>query len=140
MIAAADTEKITSMKETAFKLPDLSRKEFIYWVFRRRKRMTVVGASMYPLLKPGDEVLWNPFGYRKNQPEIGDIVIAWHPGRSNLKIIKRISAVLPDGTLNLQGENPFESTDYFRVPASKILGKVTCIFLMAEEKRASRSQ
>ena len=128
------------MKQTAYELPDLPRKEFLLWIFRKRKRLTIEGASMFPLLKPGDEILWDPQAYRKVLPEIGDIVIAWHPGRSNFKIVKRISATLPDGTLNLQGENPFESTDYFRVPASKILGQVTCIFLTADEKRSSRSK
>ena len=83
---------------------------------------------MIPLLKPGDEVLLDPRAYRHMAPEIGDIVVVPHPAKPNLKIIKRIAAVHLDGTVNLQGENPFESTDFDAVPAGTILGKVTSRF------------
>ncbi len=83
---------------------------------------------MFPSLKPGDEVLLDPRAYRRAAPQIGDIVVAPHPSSPELNVIKRIAALNPDGTVNLKGENPFESTDFHAVPAGTILGKVTSRF------------
>ena len=127
------------MKNSTFKLPDLTRREYLLWFLRKRKRFTVVNVSMFPILRPGDTVLMDRKAYQTHMPEIGDIVVAWHAAKKDLKIIKRVTAVFPSGELNLQGENPFESTDFNRVPMSKIIGKVTCMFLSAEEKNPSNS-
>ena len=127
------------MKESSFKLPEISRKEYLRWLLRKRRRFKVTGLSMFPVLKPGDEVLIDPKAYYISQPEVGDIVVACHPARIDYKIIKRIASLLPDGALNLQGENPFESTDFNRVPASKIIGKVTSMFFSEEEKQKANS-
>ena len=113
-------------------LPDADFGERLRWLFRRRKRFTVTGASMFPILKPGDQVLLDPRAYVRKPPAVGDIVVAVHPARRDLKIIKRVTRVLADGTLNLEGENIFETTDFRRVPASTIVGKVTSIFFRAE--------
>ena len=109
-------------------LPDSEFVEILRWLFRRRRRFTVSGASMFPILKPGDQVLLNHRAYARKLPRVGDIVVAMHPARKNLKIIKRITRVHEDGTLNLEGENIFETTDFRRVPASTIVGKVTSVF------------
>ena len=83
---------------------------------------------MYPLLRPGDEVLVDPQAYSRRSPEIGDIVVAQHPGRVDLKLVKRVAGLHADGSLDLHGENPFETTDFNRLPLKTILGKVTCLF------------
>ncbi len=127
------------MKATSFVIPQISRREYFLWLLRRRKRFKVAGASMFPLLKPGDEVLIDQRAYNHNRPESGDIVVAWHPGRSDLKIIKRVAAVFEDGTVSLQGENPFESTDFNRVSPGKIIGKVTCVFYSPSDKPTTNS-
>ena len=66
--------------------------------------------------------------YRRRPPAKGDIVVAEHPLMADKKIVKRVSVVHPDGRVDLQGENPFETTDFRSVPASKIIGKVTSVF------------
>lgn len=125
-----------TMKASSFKLPDVTRKEFALWLLRRRKRHKVTGASMFPLLKPGDEILYDKRAYRHESPEVGDIVVALHPSKRDFRIVKRVTRRREDGTFNLQGENPFETTDFKAVPASKILGKVTCVFYRAENNNS----
>ncbi|HUF37077.1 MAG TPA: S24/S26 family peptidase [Anaerolineales bacterium] len=107
--------------------------EFILWLLNRRIRFTVKGSSMFPILKPGDQVLIDPSAFRRRSPNVGEIVVALHPGGEALKIIKRVAKVHPDGQLDLQGENLFETTDYRAVEPGKILGKVTSIFSAHED-------
>ncbi len=86
---------------------------------------------MLPLLKPGDEVLVNPTAYQHAPPRPGDIVVAWHPRQSNLRLVKRVTAVYDDGRYDLTGDNPNESTDsrfFGPVAAGKIVGQVTSRF------------
>ena len=86
---------------------------------------------MLPLLKPGDEILINPGAYRHAPPRPGDIVVAWHPQRPNLRLVKRVTGITPDGQIILQGDNPAESTDsrfFGPVASTKIVGQVTSLF------------
>ncbi len=85
---------------------------------------------MFPLLKPGDEVLAAPRAYRHTPPMIGDIVVLWHPEKEQ-KIIKRIADVLADGGIVVHGDNPAESVDsraFGAVRLDAVLGKVTSKF------------
>lgn len=102
-------------------------KELILWILRLRRRYGVTGASMFPLLKDGDEVLVDPRAYRQQRPRVGDIVIAQHPTQANLQIIKRVGEVMEDGRFHLKGDNPDQSSDSI-VPANLILGRVTSKF------------
>lgn len=102
--------------------------ELLLWLARRRRRFRVTGHSMQPLLKPGDEVLINPRAYAGASPRPGDLVVARHPLRPNIKIIKRVTAVATNGGVILHGDNPPESTDsrvFGPVPPRLITGKVT---------------
>ncbi len=86
---------------------------------------------MAPLLQPGDEVLVNRRAYRRASPRPGDIVVARHPYRTDLRVVKRIASVLENGDCELEGDNRSESTDsrYFGpIPAERILGRVTSRF------------
>ena len=86
---------------------------------------------MAPLFRPGDELLINPRAYRRKPPHPGDIVVARHPYRTDLRLIKRVAAVLEDGSCILEGENPSESTDsrsFGALPPERILGRVTSRF------------
>ncbi len=83
---------------------------------------------MVPTLKEGDVLLYSPRAYSAVFPHVGDVVIAHHPSRSDLKIVKRVMDVTEDGRLFLVGDNPAETTDsrhFGHVPIDEILGKVT---------------
>lgn len=105
--------------------------ELLLWLLRRRRRFRVVGNSMIPLLNPGDEVLVNLKAYCKKNPSLGDIVVAQHPLQPNLRLIKRVAAVLENGECFLEGDNPAESTDsrsFGSIASEQILGRVTSRF------------
>lgn len=105
--------------------------ELLLWLLRLRKRFRVTGASMLPLLEPGQEVLIDRRAYRREPPQPGDIVVAQHPYQPDLKIIKRVTAVSTDGRYFLQGDNPQESSDsrsFGAVSPQLILGRVTSRF------------
>ncbi|MEA5470712.1 nickel-type superoxide dismutase maturation protease [Spirulina sp. 06S082] len=113
--------------------PKLARspREFFLLLLRKRGRFRIAGNSMLPLLKPGDEVVTDLKAYENAFPRVGDIVIARHPQRSQLKIIKRVTVVLDNGDCFLQGDNSQESTDsrmFGIVKRDRILGKVTSRF------------
>ena len=95
---------------------------------------------MLPLLSPGTEILLDPHAYEKSLPKIGDIVVTIYPGdlsqrscqaNRNLQIVKRITRIMDDGSLFLEGDNPAESTDsrtWGTVELKDIVGKVTSLF------------
>lgn len=112
-------------------LPDLTYSEFFLWLLKRRKRFRVTGTSMQPLLQPGEEILINPYAYKKDLPQINDLVIATHPDKKDLEIVKRISYITEDGNLFLLGDNPNYSTDsrsFGTISLENIIGKVTTRF------------
>lgn len=106
---------------------DTNLKELILWILRLRRRYRVTGASMFPRLKSGDEVLADPSAYRQQPPAVGDIVVAQHPAQADLQIIKRVAEVKGDGRIHLKGDNSEASTDSF-IPLNRILGRVTSKF------------
>ena len=113
------------------KLPDISYREFLLWILRRRKRFKVTGISMQPLLQPGAEILINPNAYKKTLPQINDLVVAMHPDKKGLEIVKRISSITKDGTFFLLGDNLDRSSDsrsFGTIPLNNIIGKVTSRF------------
>ena len=92
----------------------------------RRKRFRVAGESMAPGLRDGDPVWVDPRAYRASAPRPGDVVLARHPFKRSVRMIKRVADVGPD-RCTLIGDNPTESTDnrtFGAVPLSRILGKV----------------
>lgn len=91
---------------------------------------------MAPHLQTGDEVLLDPRAYRRNAPQPGDIVLAQHPYWRDLKLVKRVEAVLDGDRYRLSGDNPAESTDsraFGSIPRRDILGRVTSIFSRGKE-------
>ncbi len=104
--------------------------DVVLWLLRQRRRFRIVGASMLPLLEPGTEVLIDPFAYRRQRPQPGDLVVAYHPRQPGLRLIKWVVYVDEDGCF-LQGLNAAESTDsreFGRVPWVNIVGRVGCRF------------
>ncbi len=92
-------------------LRDSNLADLILWICRSRSRFRIVGNSMLPLLKPGEEILINPKAYQHKHPQPGDLIIAQHPLQSNLRLVKRVIEVLADGSCFIIGDNPSESTD-----------------------------
>jgi nickel-type superoxide dismutase maturation protease len=112
-------------------LKEINLKEFMLWLLRRRRRFRITGNSMMPRLKPGDEVLLNPRAYRHTPPQPGHIVVAYHPFRPELQVVKRITQTLADGRYYLEGDNPAESSDsrtFGPVRPDQILGQITSRF------------
>jgi len=104
-------------------------KEIFLWLLRRRQRYRVAGDSMLPLLAADDEVLVDLQAYRCQAPRVGDIVIARHPTRAGLQIIKRIKEVHDNNLYHLHGDNPDpDQNSPSLVPSRLILGRITCRF------------
>ena len=80
---------------------------------------------MQPTLEPGDRVLVRRLG-QKAAPSLGSVVVTWHPQRSELRLIKRLSRSDCTG-LWLMGDNSAESTDSRQigvVPRNLLIGEV----------------
>jgi signal peptidase I len=58
---------------------------------------------MYPTLAPGERVLFDRLAYRQERPRRGDVVLARHPTRRSLKLVKRVAAV-PGDRITVQGD------------------------------------
>ena len=83
---------------------------------------------MQPTLQPGDAVLADLRTPRRRILQPGEVVIARHPQRGDLSIIKRITALDPQGNYFLSSDNPIEGTDsrsFGTVPPALVLGLVT---------------
>lgn len=112
-------------------MKDITFKEFLLWLFRRRRRFRITGNSMLPLLKPGDEVLLNPRAYHLTPPQPGDIVVVRHPFQPELQLVKRVIRTLANEQYYLEGDNPAESSDsrsFGPVRLEQILGQITSRF------------
>lgn len=99
-------------------------KDRVQYFLGRRIGIVVDGSSMSPALRDGDAVLVDPHV----DPIPGDIVLAKHPFKSELKILKRLDNI--DGVRYfLIGDNPEESTDSRTLgefSRASIVGKVVC--------------
>jgi nickel-type superoxide dismutase maturation protease len=90
-----------------------------------RLAFLIEGESMWPTLNEGDAVLVQPTSTALE----GDIVLANHPYKSSVKIVKRVAEILPDGALILKGDNPIESTDsrsFGSISKNDVVGRVVC--------------
>jgi len=104
-------------------LPEIDLSEQNAKVFSKHKIFRVEGDSMLPILKNGDLVLIN----LDTEPRIGDIVLAAHPFKKSVKIIKRINEITTENRYFLVGDNQGESTDsriFGTIAKNDILGKV----------------
>lgn len=103
-------------------LPDADWFEELAYLSGFREIFRIEGDSMLPVLKDGELVLINPHA----DLEVGDIVLARHPFKQSVKIIKRIAEILPGERYILLGDNPPESSDsrqFGAIAAKDLLGK-----------------
>lgn len=80
---------------------------------------------MSPTLNDGDAVMISS----RLPVALGDIVLARHPYKQSVKMLKRVTAVAENGRYSLTGDNPDESTDsrtFGTVPIEYIYGKAVC--------------
>lgn len=106
-------------------LPKATWKDRVLFLLGRRLAFRVEGDSMAPTLNDGDTVLIAP--HLKAKP--GDIVLAKHPYKQSVKVLKRVAHVDTDGRYNLIGDNPEASSDsrtFGTVPATDLIGNVVC--------------
>jgi nickel-type superoxide dismutase maturation protease len=97
----------------------------LYLLLGRRETFRVAGDSMRPALEDGDAVMIVP----TTVVSPGDIVLAAHPYKQSVKILKRLAAIDDAGRCELVGDNPSESTDsrtFGTVPIECIYGKAVC--------------
>ena len=94
---------------------------------------------MAPALRDGDQVLaWTP---GRSRPAVGDVVVAELPGGRGLGV-KRVRLVHSDGSIWLEGDNPFGSTDsrqFGAVPAQALRGRIVVRLWPRPGRVASRA-
>ncbi|HTU75438.1 MAG TPA: nickel-type superoxide dismutase maturation protease [Trebonia sp.] len=89
-------------------------------------RVEVAEDSMRPSLRPGDWLI----ARRTRRIRPGQVVLAWHPSRAGLLLVKR-AARRVDGGWWLESDNPgapgaSDSSRFGPVPADRIVGRVLC--------------
>lgn len=97
------------------------------WALGRRRLLRIVGSSMAPGLRSGDLAWWEPFRAPSLAPPVGSVVLARHPYRRDLRMVKRVARVDADGGIYLLGDSPDESTDsrhFGALPPGHLLGRV----------------
>jgi len=87
-------------------------------------RVEVAENSMLPALRPGDWLI----ARRTRRIRPGQVVLAWHPSRAGLLLVKR-AARKADGGWWLESDNPgapgaTDSSRFGPVPEDKIVGRV----------------
>lgn len=85
-------------------------------------RVKVAERSMEPALRPGDWLLM----LRTRRVRPGQIVIARHPGKPDMLLVKRLARRLSDGTYWLMSDNEVAaSVDSRRFgPAAEVEGRL----------------
>ncbi len=82
---------------------------------------------MAPILQDGDLVVVDTMAFRTRPPQAGDIVVARHPFHPRRVIIKRVRTVRADGTIFLEGNARYDSTDshaFGPIPPALLIGRV----------------
>ena len=100
-------------------------KDRILFFIGKRKAFRVEGDSMQPTLNDNDVVLIES----TSDVAVGDIVLARHPYKQSVKMLKRVANIDENGRFSLVGDNPGESTDsrkFGTVSIEYIYGKAVC--------------
>lgn len=106
-------------------LPEANWKEKVLFYLGMRRAIRVEGDSMLPNLKNGDGILIDADA----KISVGDIILAKHPFKKSVIILKRLTEIDQNGNYFLVGDNPSESSDsrtFGALSAKHILGKAVC--------------
>ena len=82
---------------------------------------------MFPTLMHGDSLIMKKFKTNDRLPSVGTIVVAKHPFKKNLLIIKRVIKRNPS-SIYIAGDNPefsSDSSDFGEIDKSLIVGEIT---------------
>jgi nickel-type superoxide dismutase maturation protease len=71
----------------------------------------VIGESMTPSLVPGDRLLVEALTFTRRAPRIGELVLAADPREPGRELVKRVTAIEPNGDLVVRGDAAEWSTD-----------------------------
>lgn len=100
-----------------YQIPACTTKELLCFLIGRRRKASVIGWSMWPQLKPNDQLLYMP----GRLPIIGEVAIVQI---GSMRVIKRVTAIVQNRYC-LQGDNRHQSTDYNDIVVTQIVGTVT---------------
>ena len=93
---------------------------------------------MLPHLASEDRILIN----QRSRPKRGDVVVAWHPHKPGVRLIKRLHWLDANG-MQLLGDNPSDSTDSRQlgaIPNALLIGvAVSCLRKPPTKSSAARS-
>ena len=83
---------------------------------------------MEPTFREGDVVEVDPDAYAAAPPCVGDVILVRHPFRRDVRLVKRVAQLVPEGVV-LRGDNPdaLQTTDsrsFGPVGLDRVLGKV----------------
>jgi nickel-type superoxide dismutase maturation protease len=120
---------MTPNKDIHPTLPAPSWREWGLWLLRQRMRVRVTGDSMLPTVMPNDIVLVDTHAYTASIPKVGEIVLVHHPYQKDLKIIKRVAEITPEGRLVLHSDNRQAGSDsrqFGTISTQRLIGRVTC--------------
>lgn len=75
---------------------------YAFIAFLVARRVAVSGWSMAPALRHGDRVLFDRLAYLRDRPSRGDVVLAMHPARPGIRMVKRLVG-LPGDEVAIEG-------------------------------------
>ena len=93
---------------------------------------------MEPTLRDRDVVLVRLHAYNRRPPRPGEMVLARHPFRRDIQMIKRVVRVTPDRRVVLAGDNPAESHDsrgFGALPLAYLRGRVVRVVWHAARRQ-----
>ncbi|MGB3297430.1 MAG: nickel-type superoxide dismutase maturation protease [Phormidesmis sp.] len=103
------------------------------WTLGKRWRFRVVGNSMLPTLRPGEDILVVPVHKTTRSSadiSVGDIVICLHPLKPSIRMVKRVSEVFCDGSCYVLSDNAAEGSDsrsFGVIGPELVIGRVTSL-------------
>ncbi len=67
-------------------------------------KVVIKGDSMWPTFRDGEEVEFTELG--EDELQVGNLVVAIHPLKSGIRVVKRIGDIDDSGRMILVGDNP----------------------------------
>ncbi|MGH7752330.1 MAG: S26 family signal peptidase [Gemmatimonadales bacterium] len=101
----------------------------------RLRRLEVIGDSMLPTLQPGDRVVV----WRGTRVRTGDLVAFPDPSPPHRVMVKRVSALLGEGRLLVEGDNravSIDSRSFGSLHREALIGRI--VYRYAPESRSGR--